>query len=559
MLFRSHGLLGQNARNLTYIKWWDFKLSKKLADSKLGTKKFLAKHNVAVPETLWILKKSSELKLEDIAVYEPPFVVKPNNGYGWKGILIIDEKSVDGAFVTNSGDVYTPEKLKEHFQYILDGFFSLSWGRDTVVIEKKVILSREIELLWKYGLPDLRVVAYNMVPVMAMIRIPTEESDGKANIHGGACAVGIDIGSWKLTYISQRGKIITSIPGIWDVRGIVIPDWDKVLSLAVQVQQVTGIKFLGCDVVLDEENGPLLLEINVRPGLEIQNVNLAPLWTRLEKVEGVDVSSIEKWVRLGRDLFSWDIEERIKNLSGKKVAGSREYIKLLHEDKTYTYIASIRIAESESYLDSSFVEDILKIKIWEKTTIRLDTELLWVKKPLRFRIKDLWEDKKLILGSAALRGFLIDPFKYKKTETPFLPESDIVKWTNTAVKQTHESQLKKLDSDLMTIDKKLLILKYVRPTNIEEQKQIFIEKRWDYTPNFEYKEIPFNPEELLETLSTIEIPEIAGSDIYARKKEEIYNKLKFFVALKQQNTDDIWLYSKKIFWDIEDENFEKKV
>jgi len=52
---------------------------------------------------------------------------------------------------------------------------------------------KEIELLGTYGLPDIRVIAYNMVPVMAMMRIPTKESGGKANIHGGACAVGIDI------------------------------------------------------------------------------------------------------------------------------------------------------------------------------------------------------------------------------------------------------------------------------------------------------------------------------------------------------------------------------
>ena len=56
-----------------------------------------------------------------------------------------------------------------------------------------------------------------------------------------------------------------TIPGIGDVRGIVIPEWERILALAVQVQQVSGIKFLGCDVVLDETDGPLLLEINVRP------------------------------------------------------------------------------------------------------------------------------------------------------------------------------------------------------------------------------------------------------------------------------------------------------
>ncbi len=58
-----------------------------------------------------------------------------------------------------------------------------------MIIEKKIVLTKEIELLGTFGLPDVRIVAYNMVPIMAMMRIPTAESDGKANIHGGACAV----------------------------------------------------------------------------------------------------------------------------------------------------------------------------------------------------------------------------------------------------------------------------------------------------------------------------------------------------------------------------------
>jgi len=556
MLFRSHGLLGQNARNLKYIKWGNFLLSKKLADSKLGTKKFLANHKVAVPETLWIIKKHSELDIEKIAAYEPPFVVKPNNGYGGKWILIIDTKAADGSFVTNSGDVYSPKKLIEHFTYILDGFFSLSGGRDRIIIEKKIILIKEIELLGKYWLPDIRVIAYNMVPVMAMIRIPTEESDGKANIHGWACAVGIDIGSWRLTYISSKWKIVKSIPGIWDVRGIVIPEWDKILSLVVQVQQVTGIKFLWCDVVLDADAGPLLLEINVRPGLEIQNVNLAPLAARLDKVEWVDVTSVEKWVRLGRDLFSWDIEERIKNLSGKKVAGPREYLKIIHNDKNYTYISDIRISNTENLIDRVFAEEILKIEIWDRTKLRFDTELLWVTRTLRFKIADLeWE--KIRLGQSALRGFLVDPFKYKKWETPFLIEKKSEWEINTAITKTHEDGLRELDKSLMSLDKKLLILKYVKPLNIEEQKQIFIEKLGDYVPKFEYNELEFDIEEFEKKLSKIEIPDIPWAQIFERKKEEISDKLKFLRAFSEQNVSDMTLYSKKVFWDIDDHNFER--
>lgn len=73
-----------------------------------------------------------------------------------------------------------------------------------------------------------------------------------------------------------------------------VPDWEKILRLAVQVQKAAHIKFLGCDIVLDDKDGPLLLEMNVRPGLEIQNVNRAPLRLRLDKVEGVEVKTVEK-------------------------------------------------------------------------------------------------------------------------------------------------------------------------------------------------------------------------------------------------------------------------
>ena len=93
---------------------------------------------------------------------------------------------------------------------------------------------------------------------MAMLRIPTEKSGWKANLHSWACAAGIDIGSWKLTYITQHSKIIKSVPGIWDIRWLVLPDWDKMLEMAVSVQKETGIWYLGCDIVMDNKNKTII-------------------------------------------------------------------------------------------------------------------------------------------------------------------------------------------------------------------------------------------------------------------------------------------------------------
>ena len=45
------------------------------------------------------------------------------------------------------------------------------------------------------GTPDVRIILYRCVPVMAMVRLPTRESRGRANLHQGAVAAGIHLGS----------------------------------------------------------------------------------------------------------------------------------------------------------------------------------------------------------------------------------------------------------------------------------------------------------------------------------------------------------------------------
>jgi glutathione synthase/RimK-type ligase-like ATP-grasp enzyme len=42
--------------------------------------------------------------------------------------------------------------------------------------------------------------------------------------------------------------------------------------------------YLGVDIVLTPDKGPILLELNARPGLGIQIANLAGLVPRLEKI-----------------------------------------------------------------------------------------------------------------------------------------------------------------------------------------------------------------------------------------------------------------------------------
>jgi len=182
MFFKTYWLLWQNARNLNYIKEYNTKFARKLADSKLKTKDFLKSKWVDVPDTLFILTKHEEINDTIFERLKPPFVVKPNGWFWGKWILIFDSIDATWNYITNNKEIYTKKDLIRHFWDILDWFYSLSWNRDKVVIEKKIELDEEIELLWKYWLPDLRIIVFNMVPIMAMLRVPTDESHWKANL-----------------------------------------------------------------------------------------------------------------------------------------------------------------------------------------------------------------------------------------------------------------------------------------------------------------------------------------------------------------------------------------
>ncbi|MFH1756470.1 MAG: sugar-transfer associated ATP-grasp domain-containing protein, partial [Pseudomonadota bacterium] len=69
--------------------------------------------------------------------------------------------------------------------------------------------------------------------------------------------------------------------------GIQIPYWDGMLLMAARTWEMTGLGYIGVDLVIDRERGPLLLELNARPGLAIQMANQSGLLKRLEPIEGI--------------------------------------------------------------------------------------------------------------------------------------------------------------------------------------------------------------------------------------------------------------------------------
>ena len=69
------------------------------------------------------------------------------------------------------------------------------------------------------------------------------------------------------------------------ISGIAVPHWQTMLQTASRCYDLTHLGDLGVDMTLDRSKGPLLLELNARPGVGIQMANGVGLLPRLQLVE----------------------------------------------------------------------------------------------------------------------------------------------------------------------------------------------------------------------------------------------------------------------------------
>jgi alpha-L-glutamate ligase-like protein len=263
------------------------------------------------------------------------FVLKPAYGLKGAGINIYYNRTKDGRLILANRQKHTLKDVRSHIKNILDGQYSLgsSPKPSVAIIEERVKMHSAFKLYSYRGIPDIRVIVCKNVPIMAMLRLPTEASRGKANLSLGAIGVGIDMGSGVTTTAYKDGRIIEKVPGT-DLRlsGIKIPYWTKILRISHKCQVKTGIKLLGVDIIIDKEKGPMVVELNARPGLSIQVANQAGLKDRLEKVKKLKNVSEDRAVRLAKDLFGGEIEEEIENISGREVIGLKEEVSLFGKD-----------------------------------------------------------------------------------------------------------------------------------------------------------------------------------------------------------------------------------
>ncbi|AQM19743.1 alpha-L-glutamate ligase-like protein [Vibrio anguillarum] len=290
---RRKGIMGMNKRNHSYIGRYNDRSKYPLVDDKLQTKLIAQRAGCTVPKLIGVISNQADVKSIHAMVKEwPGFVIKPARGSGGKGILVIMSHK-DGVYTKPSGATINQQDVERHISNALAGLFSLGGKNDVAVVENLIKFDDCFEGFSYEGVPDVRIIVFKGYPVMAMMRLSTSASDGKANLHQGAVGVGLDIATGKAVRAVQFNLPITEHPDTGkELSTLQVPHWKKLLTLASSAWEMTGLGYMGTDMVLDKEEGPMVLELNARPGLAIQIANGAGLLPRLQHIESLGTQLI---------------------------------------------------------------------------------------------------------------------------------------------------------------------------------------------------------------------------------------------------------------------------
>lgn len=283
---REAGILGMNARNHGVIARYNKRSLYPLVDDKVQTKKLANSIDINTPRMIGVVEHQYEVEnFPKIIEGRSEFVIKPAHGSQGKGVLVI--KHYDkGLFMTASGKTLVFKDVYQHISNILSGLYSLGGQYDVALIEELVHFSNEFHNFSYQGIPDVRIIVYKGYPAMAMMRLATKESDGRANLHQGAVGVGLDMQTGcAVNAVSHNMPILVHPDTGVDLMTLRVPKWREHLMIGSQAYEMTGLGYLGADIVLDKERGPMMLELNARPGLAIQIANGKGLKAAIKEID----------------------------------------------------------------------------------------------------------------------------------------------------------------------------------------------------------------------------------------------------------------------------------
>lgn len=584
------GILGNNARNLLYIKKFNNKKGIRLANNKLQTKDFLVERGIPFAKTYGIISSRKELYDFDFS-YLPKknFVVKPNHGSKGQGVYIVKyipeewlvasipqkEKKTSHKIIKKLQDfwsrikeiffqkfegphpagsyqigdiILTDREFRRRLLDIVDGKFSLtSWG-DKIIIEEKLVAGELFKEFCEFWLADIRVIVFNLVPVATMIRVPTKDSGGKANLAQWGIGLGIEVGSGKITSLLYKEKIYKKkFPKKFaHFQGKKIPYRNDILFLSSKVQYFVNLWYLALDRVITNE-GPKLLEINARAGLEVQKVSNTKLQKVLDKIEDLSIIDPEKWVEIAKSLFS---EEKSDLLTSKLLYLSQYgklIIKTKEEEEHIDIIVEVDLNKSGNYMSPKLF-DLIKENKHERYIDLYQNDITLKKN--KFSIGESLKDNVIILGNKTASTYLIKPIHKAQDSIDIVNPKYIM--------PLEQQQLHTIDQKVAQLNKRLNLSARLRPVNYFSELDTFISMNGKYNPVFKYKRP--KEEKLIATAKEIEFLQIQleklkspFKKLFGEKLEELELRRKLILAYTQQDFDNIALYNTKLFGEFDNE------
>lgn len=308
MRFLAGTVLGLNRRNSSYIFSLNPPDMLPLVDEKIITKERLVALAIPTPPTYGIVRTRYELKrVASLIAGRPDFVVKPSRGSGGGGIVVCQQRT-PGRFTVSGGKEWDLPMLLAHIDEILSGTFALDERPDAAFFEERVICDPLLETLAGSGIPDIRFLVVRGVPLLAMLRLPTSRSGGRANLHVGGVGVGVGLTNGLTRQGIYRKFLIRRHPDTGQpLSGFQMPHWDTLLTIAARCYHAVPLGYLGVDIVLDARFGPRVLELNARPGLQIQLANgmgLRPLLEEISAQADRIPEAIADRVALGCEIYT---------------------------------------------------------------------------------------------------------------------------------------------------------------------------------------------------------------------------------------------------------------
>ena len=300
---RRLGVLGINERNSRFTLSENPRRLYPLVDTTLLTKELCERAGIPTAPVLARAERHGDVKqlISDLSG-TGDFVLKPAMGAMGNGILVIHD-STESGWTASGKRVISREQLAYHAESIISGLYALGGRPDIAFAEERLRLHPDLVRISHDGVPDIRIIVFRGVPVMAMTRLPTKASAGRANLHQGAVGAGIDLTTGRTNFAVIRTTPVDRHPDTHEaVVDFQIPQFAPALRAAIQASDETGLGYVGADIVIDSRYGAVVLELNARPGLAIQVANRAGLLPRLNAIRARDTRELDLDARIALGL-----------------------------------------------------------------------------------------------------------------------------------------------------------------------------------------------------------------------------------------------------------------